>query len=550
MKIKNRFLFFVIVAFVLAAGLLFISMLVLHPDRFGNSSNPSPAAADAGGQKVNGRGGTVVIGMKGDFDSFNELNASDSDAIQVINSLLFMTLTRLDEHLQVIPYLAESWKFSNSGKILTYFLRNDVIWTDGIPTTADDVLFTYQMAVNPDVAYPAASRFDFVERVEALNPHTVRFHFKKAYPDALLDTQIPILPRHAFDGIPPKQISQSDFNRRPVGNGPFKLLEWKANRHVIFECNPQFILERPSVDRVIFSVTPDDVTLLANLMTGAVDVAPSLSPQDFRKIQSVNSLLGLRCSSRGYSFVAWNCAKPIFTRGVRRALTHAIDKNTIIATLIEGYAEPAVGPLMPYLWAYDKSLQDMRYDPELSKKLFDSEGWKDTDGDGILEKGKDKFVITITTNAESQLRKDAAVMIQAQLKKAGVKAEVRILEFNQLIDQVFGRKDFDALLSGWDADFAVNPKDLWHSDAVRDGYNFVSYRNPRVDSLIQMGRETTETRSAKPYWNEFQKIIVEDAPYTFLFIQDKLAAVNRKVKGVRMDVRGYLVNVAEWRIRQ
>ncbi len=493
---------------------------------------------------------TVIIGMKGDFDSFNELNASDSDALQVINNMLFMTLTKLDENFKIVPYLAASWKFSEQDKVLTYFLRKDVVWTDGNPTTAEDVLYTYNIAINSEVAYPAASRFDMTEKVEIVDPYTIRFYLNKAYPDALFDTQIPILPKHILAKIQPGEIAQSVFNRNPVGNGPFKLSEWKANQHLIFAHNENFALGRPSLDKVIFSIIPDESVLLTNLKTGTIDVIPSLSSQDFQNIQSTSTLEGIRYSGKGYSFLAWNCARPLFTKNVRRALSHAINKKEIITTLLEGYGKEAKGPLLPFAWAFDKNLEEVEFNPETAKTMLKNQGWQDTDGDGFLDKDNQVFRFDIKTNAGNQFRKDVAVMIQAQLKKIGVQTNVDIVEFNLMLDQVFGNKDFDVLLSEWVADFTVNPTDLFHSKAVTDGYNFVSYKNQRIDYLLEKGRATANQEAAKPYWNEFQKLIIEDSPYTFLFNKDKLAGYNKKISGVKMDVRGFLSHIQNWQISE
>lgn len=515
------------------------------PAGHSEASTSSPGASE---NREPPAGGTVVVGMKGDFDSFNELNVSDSDALQVIQEMLFMTLTELDENLNVVPYLAESWAFSENEKMLTYTLRKDVTWTDGVPTTAEDVLFTYQMAVHPDVAYPASSRFDLTEGVEILDPFTVRFTFKKAYPDALFDTQIPILPKHILAKIPPKEIAQSDFNRNPVGNGPFRMAEWKANRHIIFESNADFPLGRPRLERVIFSIIPDESVLLTNLMTGSIHVVPSLSPRDFKRIQREPSIQGIEYPGIGYTFLAWNCRRPNWTKEIRRALTHAIDKDEIIKTLLEGYAEPAKGPLPPFAWAYDETLEDIAFDPALSKIMLRDHGWEDADGDGILEREGQDLKLILTTNAESQVRKDAAVMIQAQLKRIGVEATVDMLEFNMLIERIFIDGEFDALLSGWDAGFTVNPTDLYHSRAIENGYNFTGYKNPHVDALLEQGRATTNRTDAKPIWHEFQRIILAECPYTFLFIQEKLAGHTDIVKGIRMDVRGFLSHIREWTI--
>ena len=491
-------------------------------------------------------GGTILIGMKGDFDSFNELNASDSDALQVIRNLLFMSLTILDENLQFTPQLARSWKFSHADTILTFYLRKDVFWTDGEPTTAEDVLFTYKLATNPKVAYPASSRFDLTEKVEVLDDYTVRFYFKKPYPDALFDTQIPILPKHILEKLPPEKIPESEFNHQPIGNGPFQLVDWKANRHVIFEVNPKHALRRPYIDRVVFQIIPDETILLTNLLIGELDVVPSLTPLGFKRIQAQNFLRGLRYEGRGYTCIGWNLAKPLFSRRVRQALTYAINKQEIIDTLLEGFAQPAHGPLLSFAWAYDKNLHDFPYQPDMARRLLNEAGWHDSDRDGILDKDGHSLEFTIKTNAGNQLRRDVAVMVQSQLKKLGIAVKVQTVEYNLLLNEVFERKDFDALILGWVAGFTVNPTDLCHSKAIENGYNFISYRNSRIDFLLEKGRTITQRNLARPYWYEFQKIIVEDCPYTFLFIQDQLAGINQRIHGVNMDVRGFLANITDW----
>lgn len=500
-------------------------------------------------QKVTpGAGGTAVIGLTADFDSFNELNAADSDALQVIQNMLFMSLTALDEHLQFTPQLASSWEFSHGDSVLTYHLRPDVFWSDGAPTTAEDVQFTCLRAIDPEVAYPASSRFDLVDSVVVVDTFQVRFYFKRPYPDALYDTQIPILPAHLLRNIPPKELTDARFNRQPVGNGPFVLTQWDANRRVIFEANPRFVTGRPNLDKVVFVIIPNETVLLTELLNGTLDMVPSLSPQQFTQIPLDSSVRPVRYAGKGFTFIGWNMRRPLFNRKTRQALTCAIDREEIIATLLEGMAVPARGPLMPFSWAYDRELPPPTYQPEKARRLLAEEGWSDSDGDGVLDRAGRPLTFSIKTNAGNQLRRDVLVMVQAQLKKLGVEAQIETVDWNLLIEQVFQNKDFDALLLGWDADFTVNPTDLWHSQAIENGYNFVSYQNPRVDYLLETARNTPRQERAKPLWDEFQKTIVEDAPYTFLFIPDKLAGVRRRLQGVQMDARGFLAGIARWRI--
>ncbi len=499
------------------------------------------------GQEDSSRyGGTVLIGLKGDFDSLNELRAADSDALQVIQFMLFRSLTRLDEHLQFAPDLAQSWRFSHGDSVVTFELRRDVRWSDGVPTTAEDVWFTWRLAIDPEVGYPAASRFDLVDTVIVAGRYEVQFRLRRPYPDVLYDLQMPILPKHVLEKIPPDSLSAAPFNRQPIGNGPFILKEWKANRRVVLEANPNYPPQRPYLNRVVFTIIPDETVLLNSLLTGEVDVVPSLTPLGFRQAQEHPQVRAIRYQGRNFTFVGWNNRHPFFTVQVRRALTHAINKQEIIQTLLQGFAQPANGPLLPFVWAYDPELPTLEFDPEKARRLLAEAGWQDTDGDGVREKNGQPFEFSLKTNAGNQIRRDVAVMIQAQLRQIGVRVNVDIVEWNLLIRQVFGEKDFDALILGWDADFTVNPAPLWHCRAIEEGYNLVSYCNPRVDSLLELGRSISDRERARPIWGEFQRIIVEEAPYTFLFIPDQLAGVRRRVHGVDMDVRGFLAGITGW----
>ncbi len=490
---------------------------------------------------------TVVIGIGADFDSLNELNAADSDALQVIQGMLFMSLTRLDENLAFVPYLAKRWEFSESNTILTYYLRDDIFWADGHKTTAADVLFTYNVATNPDVAYPAASRFDLIDHLEKLDDYTVRVFLKKAYPDILYDMQIPILPRHILEHLSAEDIVTSSFNRHPIGNGPFQLEEWKANQTIIFRANTEFAPGAPKLDRVVFTILPNENTLLTNLKSGNIDLIPRLTPENSATIKS-DEIIVKSYPGKVFTFIGWNLRRPELTLAVRLALSHAVNKHEIIETLLAGYGKPAIGPLTPMAWAYDETLHDIEFDPKQAARLLAQEGWQDKNSDGILEKNGTPFELTLRVNSDSRLRQDVAVLVQAQLKKIGVKVNIQRSEWNLFIEQVFQNADFDAVILAWDTDFTVNPTALWHSDAIKNGYNFVAYFNPRVDELLTLGRNAVDRQTAQPLWSEFQQIIINECPYTFLFIQDNIVAYNKRVHGCEFDLRSFYANIHEWSV--
>ncbi|RME00264.1 MAG: hypothetical protein D6814_03860 [Calditrichaeota bacterium] len=491
-------------------------------------------------------GGTAIIGIKGDFDSFNELNAADADALQVIQHMLFMTLTRHNASLEIVPYLARAWEFSEDGKILTYHLRTDIFWSDGVPTTARDVAFTYQLATHPKVAYPASSRFDLTRRVQALNDSTVKFYFKRAYPEALLDTQMPILPAHILEKVPVEQMQEAAFNRRPVTNGPFRLRSWLPNQKLVFEANPDFAAGPPRLQRVIFVIVPDEAVLLTHLLSGEVDLVPACSPNNAPLLLSDNRVRAVRYPGREFTFVAWNFKNELFTPKVRQALTYALNRQEILKTVLNGYGRLARGPFMPFVWAYWEDLPEYNYNLNKARELLREDGWRFSASRGLWYKNERPLEFSLKLHSASQQHTDTAILMQAQWRKLGVKVQLEPVAWNLLIRQVLEERDFDAVLLAWDSDFGVNPAPLWHSSAIESGYNFIGYKNAAVDSLIEHGRAAANPAQAMPYWIAFQRLLLRDCPYSFLYLPDKLAGVNRRLRGVKLDVRGFLANVCQW----
>jgi len=496
------------------------------------------------------RGGTVVIGLSGDIDSLNELTAADSDALQIIKDMLFMTLTRLDKNLQFTPYLAKSWRFSDDHQKITFHLRDDIYWSDGAKTTAKDVLFTYKTMVNPAVAYPAASRFELIKSVEKIDDVTIQFDLVHPYPDLLFDLQFPILPQHILGKLPANAILTSDFGRRPISNGPFVLDNWEANKAIYFSANKQFSPGAPFIDQVIFSILPEETVLTANLHTHDIDLIPRVSHQRLEQFAADTSIRTKVFASNTFTFVGWNCNNPLLSKPMRIALSMAINKEEIINTLLQGYGKPALGPLTPMAWAFDSSLTDIEFNPHRAQQIFKEQGWTDSDGDGTLDKNNQDLRFSIAVNSAGRQHQDIAVMVQAQLKKVGVEMTINRLDWNLFIDQVIDQKKFDAVVMKWETDFTVNPTALWHSASIENSYNFVSYANPRVDSLIEQALHARDQASAKPLWREFQQTIIDDCPYTFLFIPDDIVAFNTRLTNADFDSRGFLANIQFWQIRE
>jgi peptide/nickel transport system substrate-binding protein len=505
----------------------------------------SPAGERPGLEGTPVQGGTAIVSRVSDFDAFNQFVSTDYDTGQVLRNMLFMPLVRLDAELKYEPYLAETMSLSEDGLALTFRIRDDITWHDGTPVTADDVVWSVEMYMNPELAYANAQYFQFVDRIEKIDARTVVFHFNAAHSDALADfLEWEPLPKHLLGDVPALTMRNAPFNRNPVGNGPFRFVSWTPNQQVVFEANPDFALGRPNLDRVVFRVIPEQTTELTELLTGRVDLIRGVQPSEATRVESSDVARLLTYSSRSYTFLAWNTKNPIFSDArVRRALTMAIDRQQIVDALLYGYGNVAVTDVLPFQWQFTKHLAPWPHDPERARQLLAEAGWIDSNRDGILDKDGQPLRFTLETNQGNDLREDIIVIVQNDLRQVGVDVETRLAEWNSLIDRLKS-KDFQSVVSGWSVDFKFDPSETFGCNA--GDYNYPSYCNPQADSIVRTALTTLDPADAAPLWNGYQQIIHDDQPYTFLYYLAERLGVSRRLQGVVGDARGHLVSVHEW----
>jgi peptide/nickel transport system substrate-binding protein len=508
----------------------------------GEPAGEGPGTADA---PVDG--GTAVMATVSDFDAFNELVSTDYDTNQTMSFMLYANLVQLDEEMNYEPYLADSFWMSEDGLSLTFRIRDGMLWHDGVPVTADDVIWTYEMSVDDDIAYANRSYFQYVTRAVKVDDRTVRFEFDTVHSDALMDfTEWSPMPKHLLEDIPPAEMRNAPYNRQPVGNGPFRFVSWASNQQVVFEANPDFALGRPHLDRVVVRVIPEQTTELTELLTGGIDFMRAVPPAEMKRVEESDEVYSITYPARSYTFLAWNLRNPLFESAeVRRALTMSINRQQIVDALLYGYGTVAVSDVMPFQWEFNDALEPWPYDPERAREMLAQEGWTDTDGDGIIDKDGRPFRFTLGTNQGNDLREDIVVIVQNDLKQLGIDVQPRLVEWNTFITDLKA-KNFEAAVSGWSVDFKFNPTDLFSTEAIEGKYNYPSYSNPVADSLMQQALMTLDREEARPLWIRYSEIIHEDQPYTFLYYLEERLGVNNRLRGVIGDARGHLVSVAEW----
>jgi peptide/nickel transport system substrate-binding protein len=496
-------------------------------------------------------GGTVVIASATDLDSANPLTSVDAWTNEILRFALFTPLVRHGEDLDYEPYLAESWDMLGDTAVV-FRIRRGVRWHDGAPTTAHDVLFTFQRAVDPATGFPNAGYFAHWTHGEVIDSFTIRFRLTPHAEPLAGWPSTPIVPHHLLADIPPAELRHAPFNRAPVGNGPFVFVSRRPNDRWVFAANPDFPEElggRPLLDRLIWRVVPDATAQMTELRVGNADLILQPRPEQVETLSRREDLHLVEKASRQFAFIAWNGARPpLDDPRVRRALAMGIDRDRILQGLRKGLGSPAVGPIMPFHWAYDEGLDPLPHDPAAAAELLASAGLRDRDGSGRLQNPDGSTVdIELKFPAGSDFHRDVAEAVRADLAGLGIRATTRPTEIATLFADVTSPdRRFDAALLGWAGDIRLDLRDTFHSAAAGGPYQFASYANPEVDRLIDRGNVDPHRESATPLWHQVQRILRDEQPWTILYYNKDAFLARHRLRGVRMDIRGGLVNLTEW----
>ncbi len=501
---------------------------------------------------------SVVIAYGVDMEGVNEL-VTASTPIQtalLYFSLFLPLLDELDDYQTgpptFAPRLAESYEFSADRLALTFQLRDDVAWSDGVPVTAEDVRWTWQAQASPEVAWAYADVKSRITDVEVVTAHTVRFHFSETYANQLIDANFGVvLPKHAWSRLPFAEWRDrgSWFFDNLVVSGPFTLESWEPLQRFVLRRNPGYFEPGlPKVDRVVFQIVPDPSSQLALLRSGQAHYVEFITPDNAATIEAHPDLRITSYLARQFFFVQWNIARPQFaSKEVRQALTMAIDRQAIIDSLHYGYASVSFSPFTSDTWVHHKKLAPWPYDPARAKELLAGQGWADSDGDGILDRDGVSFRFELLGNTGNTLRRDIMVMVQEHLKQVGVEVETRLMEFSSMLAPLREHK-YDAVVFGLAMDTSLNTYHYFHTRAIDDGYNWGGYSSPETDQLIEEIETQTDMAAAGPLYDRLQELIHEDQPVTFLYESRRLGGAHNSLLDVDPNAISSFFNLRRWRL--
>ncbi len=499
------------------------------------------ALAAWGAQAAQATGKDLIIGFSGDASRLNPVLASDSQSY-IAEWPIFDSLLELDQNLNVKPLLAESWEVSKDGLTYTFKLRKGVRWHDGKPFTARDVAFTFYAVLDPKAASPHRAYFDALvgfpelsnaehpkrpeelaqKPIEVLDDYTVRFRLRYPYGaflSVLVNPRAGIVPEHLLKGV---DIANAEFNRKPVGTGPFKFVEWRRGDRIVLQANEEYFGGRPALDHVIFRTIPDAVVLVQELKAGGVDFIERPPLAEVARLKQTTGLQVLVTGNTSYTYFGFRQDIPPFNDvRVRRAFSHAIDVGAIVREVLQGYGTVATGQFPPGSWAFDPGVKPYAYDPNRAKALLAEAGWK-AGPDGVLVKDGKRLSFTIRHDQANQEVKDSAVIIQEFLKMVGVEARLEPLDWPTFVKKMFA-SDFEAIVVGWTNHHDPDPfaYTIWHSSQWK-GRNYAHYKNPKVDEALEAARRTANVAERKRHYAEFSKLLMEDAPYVFLYFPQQV----------------------------
>ncbi|MFO7983236.1 MAG: peptide-binding protein [Desulfuromonadales bacterium] len=523
--------------------ILFVLILCLY----GCPSDKEGASDSKDGNYSPPSGDTIIMGSIGEPSNLIPALSSDSSSSD-INGLVYEGLLRYDKNYNLEPVLAESWDISEDNLTITFHLREGVEWHDGEPFTSADVLFTYEMMIDPETPTAYAEDFMQVAEAEAPDPYTFRVRYDEPFAPGLVTWGFPVHPEHLLEG---EDITDSSLSRSPVGTGPYRFVKWSAGREIVLEANHDYFEGPPNIHRVLYRIIPDQTTMFLELQSGSLDYM-SLTPMQYARRTDTPAFKRryqkFRYPASSYTYLGYNLRHPLFEdRRVRQAISYAINEEEIIQGVLHGLGQPANGPYKPGTWAHNPNVEDYPYNPDKAREILAEAGWSDTDNDGILDRDGRPFSFTIITNQGNEQRIKTGEIIQRRLMEIGMEVELRVIEWATFLKEFVNPGKFDAIILGWTIPPDPDSYDVWHSSKTDPReLNFIGFKNEEVDDLLEKGRRTLDQEKRRQFYWRFQEILAKEQPYTFLYVPDALPAVSARFQGIEPAPAGIMYNFTEW----
>jgi len=467
----------------------------------------------------------IVVAIQSSPNNLDPRFATD-DASQKIDQLIFDSLLVLDDHLRVVPKLAETFDHPD---VLTYVatLKKGVRFHDGHELTSADVVYTFRTMIDPGSTSPLRGGYRELASVNARDRYTVVFTLKQPFASFPVNlVPLPIFP----DG------ATAALHDHLVGTGPYRFIKYDADDRIELAAFDGYYEGRPKNDGIVIKIVPDDIMRGLELRKRTVDVIVNdLGPDVMAPLMDDPGIQHAVADGPDYQYAGINCDDPILKDvRVRQALAYAVNRDAIIKYLRHGLATAASGLLPPMSWAFAADERRFPYDPERARQLLDAAGYPDPDGDG--PQARFRLTLKIANTQEFQTLQASAM--QRDFRNVGIDLDVRTFEFATLYNDVL-HGNFQLYTLQWTAGSMADPdilRRVFHSKQTPPaGFNRGHYSNPRVDALLDEAASSTDDARRLELFREVQRIVAADVPYLSLWNKTNFVLGQRALTGLRVS---------------
>jgi len=500
----------------------------------------------------------LIVGYDREPDTLNRFS---THILEDIQTCVVEGLTTTDEKMNVIPLLAASVPTLENGGVVirqdggmdvTWKLRPNVAWHDGVPFTSADVKFTVDAINGPNYNPESTDGFDRISSVDTPDALTAVVHYKEIYAPYDIQFIRGALPKHVLQG---RDIDRAqDYNRNPLGTGPYKVVDWQAGEFIMLERVPHYWRgdEYPKIRRLLFRFVANTNTRINQLKAGEVHVVALMPWDKFREMQDVSSLVIHRTTGNAYEHVTLNerQVSAFADVRVRRALIHALDRELYVKTILDGLAAVAHGAIQPVSWAYTDQVARYPFDPVKARTLLDEAGWK-SGANGIRERNGKPLAFTLITQAGFAIRETIAQAIERQWRDVGVDARVELHD-GTAISSLWFEGRFDAMLHWWQMPSDPELTTFFAADRTPPaGRNINFFRDDDLTRLLYASDRTVDRAERTRLLHRAQVMLAEAVPEIPLYNVTRLDVVPASLQNFKGNPTntGIFWNVHEWEIR-
>ncbi|MDD3613294.1 MAG: ABC transporter substrate-binding protein [Caldicoprobacterales bacterium] len=559
--------------------LVLVNIFLLVACDLSQPAEPSPSGNDQNIDNTNKEvkpqeGGQLRIPVQG-LESWNPLIAKTTDSVNFL-SLIYEGLVGYDSDLKKIPKLASDWQVSEDGRLWTFNIRKDAKWHDGTSITAEDVIFTYNIlkegVLNSVYQYNIFDNDNILE-IGLKNNDKYSLFVRLAEPSSkLLDIfTFPVISKDYYESVENIIKIQKDLTKAPLGTGPYKVAEEyfsEDQESIILVRNEDWWGRRPYIDKIIGKIYTNKEEARKAFIQGELDLVDTMIVYVNNKSVEEDTKL-YRFMTNYYEFLGLNSESELIKDPkIRKALAYAIDRREIISKVYLNNAQTVDVPIPSNHWLYDNAYRLYDYDIDRAKRLLKEAGWQDLDGDGILDKTVDnqkiELKIKLVSNSGNDLRRDVLSLIKSHLELVGFKVETQIADMETIAKDLLATNQFDALLTGYyldnalDLSFAFHSREIVEIDDIEDldeidsiPNNFIKYRNSELDSLLDLASHSYDLNELSAVYQNIQDHMTRELPIISLYFRTGSLLVNPKLYGIDKPSQLSLYrNIEEWFIAE